>query len=225
MSLSGSKAAHTIDGVSPASGSITTLQGVLKDNADNNRNFCFLSGDVEVFAGNTEKKSKASCVKEDRTTPLNVATNVVFIQSDPATNYQSLSHLSPRNWLNKADDSPSDIISYDDELSSNTFAPYRFMIQEDLIQSISKHVSVSENEKVDPVQKIIDVQTVDNLKKICLNCHCVIDKRSEKCLVCGCTSKNYPSREILYGDITEHHPKENPNIKIGEIIDVNPNSH
>ena len=55
-------------------------------------------------------------MKEDGTTPPNVATNVVFIQSNPATNYQSLSHLSPRNWLNKADDSLSDFISYDDEL-------------------------------------------------------------------------------------------------------------
>ena len=44
------------------------------------------------------------------------------------------------------------------------------MIQEVLIESISKYISVSENEKIDPVQKIIDVQTVDNLKKIRLNC-------------------------------------------------------
>ena len=124
---------------------------------------------------------------EDGTTPLNVATNVVFTQSNPGTNYQSLSHLSPGNWLNQADDSPSDIISYDDELSSKTFAPYHFMIQEDLIESISKYISVSENEKIDLVQKIVDMQTLDNSKKICLNCHCVIDKRSEKCLVCGYT--------------------------------------
>ena len=77
-SLSGSKTAHTIDGVSSASGSITTLRGVLKDSADNNRNFCFSSGDVDVFADNTQKKGKTSCVKEDGTTPLNVATNVFF---------------------------------------------------------------------------------------------------------------------------------------------------
>ena len=54
-SLSGSKTAHTIDGVSSASASITTLRRVLKDNADNNRNFCFSSGDVDVFADNTKK--------------------------------------------------------------------------------------------------------------------------------------------------------------------------
>ena len=101
------------------------------------------------------------------------------------------------------------------------------MIQEDLIESISKYVSMSENDKIDPVQKIIDVQTVNNSIyeiKICLNCHYVIYNCSEKCLACGYTSKNYPLREILHGDITEHHPKENPNMKIGEIINVNPNS-
>ena len=55
-------------------------------------------------------------MKEDGTAPLNVATNVIFIQSNSATNYQSLYHLSPKNWLNKVYDSPSNIISYDDEL-------------------------------------------------------------------------------------------------------------
>ena len=130
-----------------------------------------MSDDVDVFANNTQKKGKISRVKEDGTTPLNVASNIVFIQSNPANNYQSLSHLSPRNCLNKADDSASDIIFYDDELSSKTFAPYHFMIQEDLIESISKYVSLSENKKIDPAQKIINVQTVDNSKKVCLNCH------------------------------------------------------
>ena len=69
-------------------------------------------------------------MKDDGTTPINVATNVIFIQSNLATNYQSLSHLSPKYWLNKANDSPCDIIFYDDELCSKTSAPYIFMIQE-----------------------------------------------------------------------------------------------
>ena len=68
------------------------------------------------------------------------------------------------------------------------------------------------------------METVKNSKKICLNCNCDIDKRNEKCLTYRYTSKNYPSREILYGDIAEYYSKELPNIKIGEIIDVNPNS-
>ena len=49
---------------------------------------------------------------------------------------------------------------------------------------------MSENEKIDSAQKIIDGQTVENSEKICLNC-CVIDKHSEKCQACGYTSKNY----------------------------------
>ena len=90
--------------------------------------------------------------------------NVLFIRANPALNYQSLSHLSLTNCLNKADHLPCDIISYGDKLSSKTFAPYPFIIQEDLIESISKF-SVSKNKKTDPVQKIIDVQTVENHKK------------------------------------------------------------
>ena len=54
-SLHDSKTAHTMDRVSSVSGSVATLRGVLKDNADNNRNFCFSSGDVDVFADNTKK--------------------------------------------------------------------------------------------------------------------------------------------------------------------------
>ena len=36
--------------------------------------------------------------------------------------------------------------------------------------------------------------------------------------------KKLPFRRKFYGDIAEHHHKELPNIKIGEIIDVNLNS-
>ena len=56
-----------------------------------------------------------------------------------------------------------------------------------MLVSISKYVPVNENEKIDLVQKITDVQTVDNLKKVYLNCHCVDDKRSKKCQACGYT--------------------------------------
>ena len=50
-----------------------------------------------------------------------------------------------------------------------------------------------ENKKIDPVQKVIDVQTVDNSKKICFNyknmLNRVIDKRSEKCLTVNTPQK------------------------------------
>ena len=66
-----------------------------------------------MFLPTIDKKGKTSSMKEDGATPFNVATNVIFIQSNSATNYQSLSYLSPKNWLNKAYDSPCNIISYE----------------------------------------------------------------------------------------------------------------
>ena len=90
-------------------------------------------------------------------------------------------------------------LNFSCSVSSNTFAPYGFMIQEDLIESISKYISVSEKKRLILFKKLLMCK-LDNSKKVCLNCHCVTDKRSEKCLACGYTSKNYPSREILYGD-------------------------
>lgn len=76
------------------------------------------------------------------------------------------------------------MISCYDQLRSKTFSTYHFTIQEDLIERISLYVSVSENKKIDLVQKITDVQAEDNSKKTFLSYHCVNDKRSEKCLAC-----------------------------------------
>ena len=45
-----------------------------------------------------ERTGKTSRVKENDTGPLSVATNVVFIQSDPPTEFQSISQLRPRIW-------------------------------------------------------------------------------------------------------------------------------
>ena len=53
-----------------------------------------------------------------------------------------------------------------------------------------------------------------------MNFHCVIEKY-EKCVACRYTSKKYPSRGMFYGDVTEHHPKELPNIKIPRTNNVN----
>ena len=54
------------------------------------------------------------------------------------------------------------MISCYDQLRSKTFSTYHFTIQEDLIERISLYVSVSENKKIDLVQKITDVQAEDN---------------------------------------------------------------
>ena len=93
-SFCGSKAVHALDGATTAYGSITTLRNVLKE-ASKHKNKCFGTGDVDVSADNTQRNGKTSRVKENGTTPLSVATNVVFIQSNPPTNLQERDDLSP----------------------------------------------------------------------------------------------------------------------------------
>ena len=66
----------------------------LNENAKDTVNECFPENDVDIFTGNTQKKGKTTRVKEDGTTPVNVATNVVFLQSNPPTNH----HLNNRKY-------------------------------------------------------------------------------------------------------------------------------
>ena len=62
--FSGSKSAHSLDGTTSASGSVTTLRTWMKESVKN-PNAIFDSGDVDVFADNTQCKGKTSKVKED----------------------------------------------------------------------------------------------------------------------------------------------------------------
>ena len=106
-----------------ACGSITTLRTFLNENAKDTINECFPGNDVDIFADNTKKKGKATRVKEDGTTPLNVATNVVFLQSNPPANYQSDFPLSPRHSLNKNNNFANDILVFENEIFKNIFFP------------------------------------------------------------------------------------------------------
>ena len=120
-SCSGSKTAHAIDSPFSACGSITTLRTFLNENAKDTINECFPENDVDNFSDNIQKKGKTTSVKEDRATTLNVATNVVFLQSNPPTNYQSDFSLSPRHWLNKNDNFSNDLLVFVNENFKNIF--------------------------------------------------------------------------------------------------------
>ena len=89
-SFSGSKAAHALDGGTTSCGCIATMKNLLCQLATE-PNVCFANGDVHVFADNTQRTGKTSRVKENGTAPLSAATNVVFIQSNPPTEFQSIS--------------------------------------------------------------------------------------------------------------------------------------
>ena len=97
------------------------------------------------------------------------------------------------------------------------------MIQKNVI-SKSKNDLTSITENTDTVQKLIELQEQDNSKTLCVACLNILSKSSNKCESCGHCPKTQISRDLLYGDVPAEHPKEKPSIKIGEIIDKNPNS-
>ena len=104
-SLHGSKSSHALDGCSYPSGSVTTLRKFLQSSSQD-ENKCFGSVHVEVWADNTQRKGKTSRVWEDGTTPISIATNVVFIHPNPVTHIQKIYELSPRHWPNAKENIP-----------------------------------------------------------------------------------------------------------------------
>ena len=94
MALCGSKTAHAFDGCSYPKGCVTTSQKFLKSSAEQ-PNLCFNSGDVEVWADNTQRKDKTCRVREDGNTPIVISTNVKFIQTSSAS-IQKIKGLATR---------------------------------------------------------------------------------------------------------------------------------
>ena len=88
--------AQGLNGGTTSSDSITTMKNLLCQLATE-PNVCSANGDVDVFADNTQRTGKTKRVKENGTAPLSVATNVVFIQSDPRTEFQSVLQLCPKH--------------------------------------------------------------------------------------------------------------------------------
>ena len=124
-SLTGSKTAHSLQGMTSSSGSITTLQNFLKCSSNETKNTCFLN-DCDIFADNTQRKGKSTRITENGTTPLGIVTNVVFIESNFKTDIMKNPEHSPMKWLSKDRiDIASLIVTKEDELSE-IFNEYRF---------------------------------------------------------------------------------------------------
>lgn len=96
--FSGSKTAHGLDSCSYSSGSITTLKNFMKEISIIG-NKCLIVEDIDLFVDNTQEKGRTSRVKENAITPIEIATNVVFIKSDSNTYIQKVTKLSPIEWL------------------------------------------------------------------------------------------------------------------------------
>ena len=155
-SFSGSKAAHALDGGTTSSGSITTMKNFICQLATEPY-ACFANGDVDVFADNTQRTGKTSRVKENGTATLSVATNVVFIQSNPPTEFQSISRLCP-SILEKPCNKGTDhqISNLEETIYGGIFRPYRQKCLEELISTARSQLKVEgESNYVDFITKSI----------------------------------------------------------------------
>ena len=213
----GSKSSHALDGCSYPSGSVTTLQKFLRSSSQD-ENKCFESGDIEVWADNTQRKGKTSRVREDGTTGISIATNVVFIHPNPVSHIQKIHELSPRHWRNTKENIPSLIRQFEQQMNANIFQPYRHKIQSIVLKSLLEESSYTG----DSIDKSLNEECDEDLF-FCMQCTAANTKTS-LCISCGCQLQTSQNRELMH-DVPNGHPKEKPTIKLGEIIGVNPNSY
>ena len=214
--------AQGLNGGTTSSDSITTMKNLLCQLATE-PNVCSANGDVDVFADNTQRTGKTKRVKENGTAPLSVATNVVFIQSDPRTEFQSVLQLCPSIWEKPCNAGTDHQISnLEETINRDIFGPYRQKWLEELISTARSELKVEgKSNYVDFITK--SIKSNNELTLFCCKCSSECNKSVKCCTVCGNNPTNFVSREN-YGDIPNGHPEKPPSIKLGEIIDQNPNS-
>ena len=106
---------------------------------------CFSTGDVEIFADNTQWKGKAISVRENGTTPIGIAINVVFIQANPDNMLQLREDLSPEEWAGKNDNnSLIEIIKkkkYENSLNVEISCKYCCDSQQKILLNVDRSLS------------------------------------------------------------------------------------
>lgn len=168
-------------------------------------------------------------MKEDATTPIGIATNVVIIHSNFHTSYQQVNSLSPDNWLYNSKDEKivEKIMNYEKELNE-VFRNYRYHYQNDILKELLSEVQFDNNDRI--CDNISISLNLDNMldsknKLVCPKCSSVTDDSLDNCCFCHYGFKNFLNRKDLYGDVPNGHPEKPPEIELGEVIDCNPNSY
>lgn len=219
--FTGSKTCVALDGASMAAGSVTTLKKIL-NNASVEENNCFSSGDVDVFFDNTQRIGKTRRVREGGLTPMNVATNVVFIQNCVETNIQTISELITENWMSKKTDGVSDL----HVACLTDFQTYKRKTQSGIIDTVLSEIvyDTESMEFKDHVSVKTFLHSMDINKNVCVKCMTPYDQSAKICPNCSHDSNFLTSRIELYSDVPSCHFELPAMVKMGEVIGVNPNS-
>ena len=133
-------------------------------------NVYFANGDVDVFADNTQRTGKISRVKGHFTAVLSVATNVVFIESNPPTEFQSIYLLRPSIWeksYNEGND--NQISNLEEAINRDIFRPYSQKCPEELISTVRSQLKLEgESNYAEFITK--SIKSNNELTAICCKC-------------------------------------------------------
>lgn len=219
--FAGSRACVTVDGATSAAGSITSMKKVLKDaSVDENR--CFDSGDVDVFFDNTQRIGKTRRVREGGSTPMDVATNVVFLQNGDATTIQQNEDLMPEVWESN---NPDNVETLHDSCVTK-FNHYKRDTQENLQTKVASEVFY-DTECLEYKDHVSIKSTTHSLgidKNVCVKCAKIFENTLRTCPNCKHDANFYEDRSTLYDDVPSAHRELPAKVKMGEIIGLNPNS-
>ena len=153
----------------------------------------------EEWAGNTQRKRKTSRVREDGTTPISIAIDVVFICPNPVTHIQNIYELSPRHWHNTKENIPLLIHQFEQQLNANIFRPYWHKIQSLFLKNLLEENS----DTGDSIDKSLNEECDEDLF-FCMQCTAANTKTSYICISCGCQLQTSQNRELIY-DVPNRH--------------------
>ena len=122
--------------------------------------------------------------------------------------------LSPEEWAGKNDNSLIEKMNnYKNSLNMEITRKYRCDSQQKILLNVNRSLSRGQ----DAIDIIMLQRENDNIH-VCGYCLKVNEKGSYSCSSCSVSFKTFRDREKLYENVT-------PDIKLGEIIGVNPNSN
>lgn len=107
--------------------------------------------------------------------------------------------------------------------SVTEFQSYKRNIQKQLLEQVIS-TSFFEEESMEIKDDVSYYMADENRGKcVCVKCSEIYQNSVSKCPNCGYNPNTITDRTILYEGVPSKHPDHPPNVKLGEIIGVNPN--
>ena len=145
--------------------------------------------------------SKTRRVREGGSTPMDVATNVIFIQNEKPTNIQSKQDIKPSLWQLSSSD---DILKLHNDIVSE-FQSYKRNVQKQLLEQVLS-TSFFEEESMEIKDDMSYYMSGENRGKcVCVKCSEIYPNSVSKCPKCGYSPSTITNKTILYEGVPSKH--------------------